>query len=303
MTKRKTRLGRGLGALLEDVKTTTRPIRDTTSATRERQTAGGVVQAATGFLELPVEQLQRGDYQARMHMDKEALEDLANSIRSQGMLQPILVREIAVGRYEIIAGERRWRGAQLAGLDRVPAVVREISDQAAMAVGLIENIQRENLNIVEEARGYRRLLEDFGLTHREVSETVGCSRAQVTNLIRLLSLHAKVQDMLEDGRLDMGHARALLPLPENDQPAIAARIAQKGLSVRQTEALARKLSRGGSSPNRDKNLPSQDILGLQDDLSARIGAKVDIRHGRRKGRLIIHYHSLDELDGILGRIK
>lgn len=305
MAKKKVRLGRGLGALLEDVKTTTRSNRDAEGAAagQMQDPVASGAQTPTGFLELPVEQLQRGAYQPRTHMDKEALDELARSIRSQGVLQPLLVREIATDRYEIIAGERRWRGAQLAGLDRVPAVVREISDQTAMAVGLIENIQREDLNAVEEAKGYQRLLDDFGLTHQEVSEVVGCSRAQVTNLIRLLSLHARVQGMLENGSLGMGHARALLSLSEDRQVSVATQIVQKALSVRQTEALVRKLSRENQNPDRNRSdSTSQDIIRLQEDLSTRIGAKVSIRGGR-KGRLIIHYHSLDELDGILERIK
>jgi len=316
MVKKKARLGRGLGALLGDVKATTQiDSADTGQASEDsaKQTvqAGAATSAQDvrkdnfGFRELPIDQLQRGEYQPRVRMDKQALAELGESIRSQGVLQPLLVRPVAEGKYEIIAGERRWRGAQLAGLQSVPAVVREISDQTAMAVGLIENIQREDLNAMEEARGYSRLLEEFGLTHQEISEAVGCSRTQVTNLLRLLALHPKVQEMLESEHISMGHARALLSLHENEQPEIANRVRAKGLSVRQTEQLVKSLIRGGSKKTGNlKSIDvSADISRLEDDLSTRIGARVDIQHGAKKGKLVIHYYSLDELDGILERIK
>ncbi len=319
MVKKKARLGKGLGALLGDVKAATQtgspdknPIYDdsaksvaqvseATAATPAKDGSKDIL----GFRDLPIDQLQRGEYQPRVRMDKQALAELGESIRSQGILQPLLVRPTAGGKYEIIAGERRWRGAQLAGLQSVPAVVREISDQTAMAVGLIENIQREDLNAIEEARGYRRLLDEFGLTHQEVSEAVGCSRTQVTNLIRLLALHPKVQEMLEAEEVSMGHARAILSLQENEQPDIATRVRVRGLSVRQTEQLVKSLIRGGSKkPGKSKAIDvSADIARLEDDLSTRIGARVDIQHSAKKGKLVIHYHSLDELDGILERIK
>ena len=303
MVKKKIRLGRGLGALLEDVKTTTQPFEKQPTSTGDhspltRQTAD----QESGLHELPIEQLEKGKYQPRMHLDKNALAELGESIKSQGILQPLLVRKLAPARYEIIAGERRWRGAQIAGLKTVPAVIRNIHDKTAMAIALIENIQRENLNAIEEAKGYKRLLDEFGLTHQEVSEAVGCSRAQVTNLIRLLSLHPQIQSMLGHAELDMGHARALLALPGNDQPKAALLITRKCLSVRQAEALVKKLN----SPDRATNSASNstaDTERLEEDLSNRIGARVNIQHGPRKGRLVIHYHSLDELDGILKRIK
>lgn len=312
MVKKKARLGRGLGALLGDVKVTTQadnstPV-TTDAAAPKKATSSPVSHSSastTGFREIPIDQLQRGEYQPRIHIDKVALEELGNSIKSQGILQPLLVRPLAKGQYEIIAGERRWRGAQLAGLQTVPAVVREVTDQTAMAVGLIENIQRENLNAIEEAKGYQRLLDEFGLTHQEVSEAVGCSRAQVSNLLRLLALHPKVQTMLESEEVDMGHARALLGLPENQQMGAANLVRNKRLSVRQTEALVKTIIRdeGKKSTGQQPINSNNDISRLEEDLSNRIGARVDIQHGAKKGKLVIHYHSLDELDGILERIK
>jgi len=313
MVKKKARLGRGLGALLGEVKATTQA--DSSAGEAAQKTTSSLVEptgetlGSVGYREIPIEQLQRGKYQPRVRMDKAALTELAESIRSQGVLQPLLVRPMkegtSSGQYEIIAGERRWRGAQLAGLKTVPAVVREISDQAAMAVGLIENIQREDLNAIEQATGFKRLLEEFGLTHQEVSEAVGCSRTAVSNLLRMLTLHPKVQKMVQNDQIDMGHARALLALPENLQPETANRVSSKGLSVRQTEQLVKALIKNrdtSPTPGKDKR-QNPDILHLQDDISARLGAKVDIQHGAKKGKLIIHYHTLDELDGILEKIK
>ena len=310
MVKKKARLGRGLGALLGDVKTT---IQAEQLPPETRSDRAG----PAGYREIPIEQLQRGKYQPRVRMDKDALAELGESIKSQGVIQPLLVRPLGKGpvasQFEIIAGERRWRGAQLAGLTTVPVVIREITDQTAMAVALIENIQREDLNAIEQARGFKRLLEEFGLTHQEVSETVGCSRTAVSNLLRLLALHPAVQKMVENGEIDMSHARSLLALPEQAQPEIANHVSSQGLSVRQTERLVRKWARArdeardktgaGTTKTRKNQQSDADITHLQDDLSARLGAKVDIQHGAKKGRLIIHYHSLDELDGILGRIK
>ncbi len=293
--KKKTRLGRGLGALLGDVQSAADrpPVAATGDSDSDR----------TGFREIPIEQLQRGEYQPRIRMDKEALEELSNSIRSQGVLQPLLVRPRGKDRYEIIAGERRWRGAQLAGLQTVPAVIREIEDRTAMAVGLIENIQRENLNAVEQARGYHRLLDEFGLTHQEASEAVGCSRATITNLLRLLSLHPDVQKMVEEGQLDMGHARALLGLTEAQQFGAARIVVDKELSVRQTEQLVKSINRPAVHDRYEGERLTPDLRVLREDLAEKLGAKVDIRQGTKKGKLIIHYHSLDELDGILERIK
>ena len=304
MVKKKTRLGRGLGALLGDVQAAT-DIRSSSAADKSgsNDASASADSSQTGFREIPIEQLQRGQYQPRIRIDKAALVELGNSIRAQGVLQPLLVRPAGTGRYEIIAGERRWRGAQLAGLQTVPAVIREIEDRTAMAVGLIENIQREDLNAVEQARGYHRLLDEFGLTHQEASDVVGCSRTTITNLLRLLSLHPDVQKMLEEGQLDMGHARALLGLAEADQPRAAKMVLNKKLSVRQTEWLVKSINRPAAHTNAEVEQSTVDIRLLEDDLSKKLGAKVDLQHGAKKGKLIIHYHSLDELDGILERIK
>ena len=291
-TKKKARLGRGLEALLGDV----RP------AAANAATDGG---AQSRLRELPIEQLQRGKYQPRTKMDQSALEELAETIRVQGVIQPLLVREIGRERYEIIAGERRWRAAQLAGLADVPVVVREVSDQSAMAVALIENIQREDLNAIEEAAGLQRLLDEFGLTHQAVAEVVGRSRAAVTNLLRLLALHPAAKKLLEAGKIEMGHARALLGLPSEAQAGAGNKVASGGLTVRQTELLVKRLlaggdGDGGKTPSADKD---SDVLRLEDTLSERLGARVSIQHGGKKGRVVIHYHSLDELDGIIARIK
>ena len=288
-TKKKARLGRGLEALLGDVRPAAEASKD-----------GG---AQSRLRELPIEQLQRGKYQPRTKMDQSALEELAETIRVQGVIQPLLVREIGRERYEIIAGERRWRAAQLAGLADVPVVVREVSDQSAMAVALIENIQREDLNAIEEAAGLQRLLDEFGLTHQEVAEVVGRSRAAVTNLLRLLALHPAAKKLLEAGKIEMGHARALLGLPSEAQPGAGNKVASGGLTVRQTELLVKRLlagDDGGKTPSADKD---SDVLRLEDTLSERLGARVSIQHGGKKGRVVIHYHSLDELDGIIARIK
>lgn len=293
-TKKKARLGRGLEALLGEV--------------RQEAPPPGEADGHSQLRQLPIEQLQRGKYQPRTQMDQPALEELAETIRAQGVIQPLLVRQTGQlgDRYEIIAGERRWRAAQLAGLATVPVVVREVSDRSAMAVALIENIQREDLNAIEEAAGLQRLLDDFGLTHQEIAEAVGRSRAAVSNLLRLLALHPTVKKRLKAGEIEMGHARTLLRLPAEKQPSAAAKVIAAGLSVRRTELLVERLLAGGDSgsgtslagPAKDP-----DVLRLESDLSARIGARVSIRHSAKKGQVVIHYHSLDELDGIIARIK
>jgi ParB family chromosome partitioning protein len=253
--------------------------------------------------ELPVDLLQRGPFQPRGEIDAEALEDLAASIRAQGVVQPIVVRPLADGeRYEIIAGERRWRAAQMAGLDRIPAVVREVPDQAAVAISLIENIQREDLNPVEEAKALRRLIEEFSLTHQEAADAVGRSRVAVTNLLRLLDLASEVKALLENGDLEMGHARALLALPADRQGDAARQVVARGLSVRETEQLVRRLLQGDTRPRAAPALDA-DTRRLQESLAERLGAAVHIRHtSRGNGRLVIRYNSLDELEGILGHI-
>ena len=306
--KKKARLGRGLGALLGDVQTT---VADPQAAQELPSSAttgsAGGTELGNGFKELPIEQLERGQYQPRLHMDKAALEEMAESIRAQGVVQPLLVRRLEKDRYEIIAGERRWRSAQLAGLSTVPAVVRDIPDQTAMAVGLIENIQREDLNAIEEAKGFARLLEEFGLTHQEIAQAVGRSRTAVSNLLRLLSLDSAVQKLVEAGSLEMGHARALLSLESKDQITTAKKVVDEGLSVRRTEQLVKsvlkKSALGESNTDKLGSAVSPDIIRLEEDISERLGAKVEIQHKSKKGKLVIHYHSLDELDGILERLK
>jgi ParB family transcriptional regulator, chromosome partitioning protein len=253
--------------------------------------------------QLPLDVLQRGKYQPRTHMDKDALEELAASIKAQGVVQPIVARLLPTGNYEIVAGERRWRAAQLAGLETIPAVVRRIPDEAAIAIALIENIQRENLNPVEEAHALQRLIDEFGMTHQRVAEAVGRSRAAVTNLLRLLTLNPDVRKMLEEGKMNMGHARALLGLDGTRQSQAAQQVVDRQLSVRDTENLVRKLLERPAARKHSRSL-DPDIRDLQDQLSDKLGAKVRIQHGRGgKGSVSIEYHSLDQLEGILSRIR
>jgi len=260
--------------------------------------------------ELGVDQIVRGRYQPRREFDQQSLEELAASIRSQGLMQPVVVRPRATGGYELIAGERRWRAAQLAGLTRIPAVVKDASDEQASAMALIENIQREDLNPLEEAFALQRLRDEFQLTQQQVADAVGKSRVAVTNLLRLLNLAPAVRDLLQSGAIEMGHARALLTLPPADQEGLAREVAARQLSVRQTEALVRqRQSRGdsagagrqggGSSADKDR-----DTRRLEMDLAERIGAPVAISHNiSGKGQLVISYSSLDELQGILKHIR
>ncbi len=249
---------------------------------------------------MAVSQLRPGQYQPRTRMDAESLQELADSIRAQGLMQPILGREIADG-FEIIAGERRWRAAQLAGLVEVPVLVREVADAAVAAMSLIENIQREDLNPLEEAAGIKRLIDEFGMTHQTAAEAVGRSRAAVSNILRLLHLGKSTQTLLLEGRLDMGHARALLPLSASQQAEAAHEIARKGLSVREAEALAARLLKP-KAPTREQ--PDRDVLRLAEDLSDQLGAKVTLRANRKgTGTLAIHFSSLDQLDGILKYIR
>lgn len=252
---------------------------------------------------LPLGQLSRGKYQPRRDIQPEALEELADSIRAQGVMQPIVVRPVAEDRYEIIAGERRWRAAQLAELDVIPAVIREVSDEVALALALIENIQRENLNPVEESMALKRLLEEFELTQQQVADAVGKSRTQVTNLLRLLALDPEVQTLLERGDLDMGHARALLVLSAAKQRQAAHEVVNQDLTVRATEALVKRLAEG--APRKSEPAPpSPDVARLETRLGEVLGAPVKIQHGRGgKGRVTIRYASLDELDGILEHIR
>ena len=255
--------------------------------------------------QLPVDLIRRGAYQPRMEINAEALQDLANSIRIQGVVQPILVRRVAASdQYEIIAGERRWRAAQLAGLHEIPALVRDVTDQTAMCMALIENIQREDLNPLEEARALSRLLKEFDMTHDQVAESVGRSRSTVTNILRLLELHQDVQKMLESKTLEMGHARAILSLAVEQQPDVARKVASQGLSVRATERLVRGLQSRRSQTRPVTKQPDPNIRRLENELSEQLGAQVAINHSAGgKGTVQIRYNSLDELEGILGKLK
>ncbi len=253
-----------------------------------------------------VDLLQAGKYQPRQDFRQEALQELADSIKAQGVVQPIVIRPIAGDRYEIVAGERRWRAAQLAGLHEIPAVVRKVPDSAAIAMALIENIQRENLNPLEEANALNRLIEEFDMTHQTAAEAVGRSRAAVSNLLRLLELEPGVKQMVEARQLEMGHARTLLAIKGAGQVTAARQVADRGLSVRETEKLVRKLLEGGDKSSKSKAAASKDpdIRRFEADLSDKLGARVAIKQsGKGKGQLVISYNSLDELDGILEHIK
>jgi len=244
--------------------------------------------------------LQPGKYQPRTSMDKESLAELAESIKTRGVMQPILVRQISGGNYEIIAGERRWRAAQVAGLQEVPALIREVDDDAALAMSLIENIQREDLNPLEEALGIQRLIKEFDMTHEAAGKALGSSRSSISNLLRLLSLPGSVQKLMMQGRLDMGHARALLALSSTKQIEAANLVANKKLSVRETEVLVGRMSSTLSS----KKFPDQDVLRLQEEVSVQLGAQVIIKPGKKNtGNVLIHYSDLEQLDGILIKLR
>jgi ParB family chromosome partitioning protein len=294
MAVKKTGLGRGLEQLL---------------STTDYEPAAPPSQQA--LRSVPLDLLVRGAYQPRQDMRRESLEDLAASIRAQGIVQPIIVRPLnrggvpGPGKYEIVAGERRWRAAQMAGLAEVPVVVRDIPDSAVIAVALIENIQRENLNPLEEALALRRLIDEFEITHQEAATAIGRSRAAVSNLLRLLELSEDAKGLLQSRQLEMGHARALLALTDLRRQAEAARmVATKGLSVRETERLVRRMQRGASTAGRRTVRIDPDIRRLQDELTDRLGARVAIQHSARgQGRLVISYNSADELQGILDHIK
>ena len=283
-------LGRGLDALLgaDDDKSTT------------------AAQAGDGLRELPIENLQPGKYQPRTHMEQEALGELAASIKAQGVMQPVLVRPIGEGRYEIVAGERRWRAARMAGLTVVPTLVRDIPDQQALAAALIENIQREDLNPLEEAVGIQRLIQEFGLTHQAVADSLGRSRAAVTNLLRLLELAPPVRELLSHGKLDMGHARALLALPVTTQVALARASVEHQWSVREVEQRVAAALKGPTTPSSASRRPvDRDVARLQEELSQRLGTTVEIRGGAKKGagKLMITYRTLDQLDALLARLR
>ena len=254
---------------------------------------------------IPVDLLQRGRYQPRVDMREETLASLAESIKAQGVVQPIVVRSVGAGRYEIIAGERRWRAAQLAGLQEIPAMVRDVPDEAAVAMALIENIQRENLNPLEQANALRRLIDEFGMSHQEAGDAVGRSRTAVSNLLRLLEIAPAVKPWLEKGELEMGHARAILPLSPEVQLHAAKTIVSRGFSVRQAEALSKSLQEKANKKKASAALERDpDVLRLESDLSERLAAKVTISASHAgKGKLQVSFNSLDELQGILNHIK
>ena len=260
--------------------------------------------AASGELRhLPVDNIRRGKYQPRSHIKPETLQELADSIRVQGLVQPVVVRPVGNG-YELIAGERRWRAAQMAGLDTIPALIKSIPDQAAAAMSLIENIQREDLNPLEEAQAFHRLIGEFDLTHQQVAIAVGRSRAAVSNYLRLLELSEPVRRLLDEGSLEMGHARALLSLKEDQQIQAARQIVAKSLSVRETERLVSQRARMTSTAPTRVAATSPDVQHLENDLSERLGARVRVQCNRAgKGRLVIEYNNLDELDGILAHLS
>lgn len=253
---------------------------------------------------LPVELIRKGEYQPRLSIDPDALQELAESIKAQGLVQPIVVRRIDGGEYELIAGERRWRAAQIAGMHTIPAIVRDIPDQAAAAMSLIENIQREDLNPLEEAIAMSRLIADFGLTHQQTAESVGRSRAAVSNLLRLLDLEDTTKELLDTGKLDMGHARALLALPGALQVETAHTVANKQLSVRETEKLVKRIANPSESVKAAPAKKALEVQKLEETLSEKLGASVNIQYNNKgKGKLVVEYNNLDELDGILEHIK
>ncbi len=288
MSLKKRGLGRGLDALL----TTGKPASAAESQVESRQSE---------LQNLPIEWLQPGKYQPRKDMSQDALEELASSIRAQGVIQPIVVRPVGTDRYEIIAGERRWRASQLAGLAEVPCMLKDVPDEAAVAIALIENIQREDLNAMEEAVALQRLLSEFELTHQQVADAVGKSRTTVTNLLRLNLLADEVKTLLEHGDIEMGHARAILALPAEQQPDTGRVIAAKQLTVREAESLVRRLLE--PVPVKENKAKDPDVAALESKLSERFGAPVSISYNRKgKGELVINYSSLPELDGILHKL-
>ncbi|MCV2886523.1 ParB/RepB/Spo0J family partition protein [Aestuariibacter sp. AA17] len=291
MSSKKRGLGRGLDALLA-----------TSQATQSKLETEQKPETKGELQKLPIEYLQPGKYQPRKDMSPEALEELASSIRSQGIIQPVVVRKLAENSYEIIAGERRWRASQLAQLDVIPCLIKDVPDEAAVAIALIENIQREDLNAMEEAQALDRLMKEFELTHQEVAEAVGKSRTTVTNLLRLNNLNDDVKLLLEHGDIEMGHARALLSLEGEVQTEAAQIVSGKGLTVRDTENLVRKMLEPPKA--KEEKSVDPDVQRLQTQLSETLGAQVSIAHNAKgKGKLVINFSDLDQLDGILAHIK
>jgi ParB family chromosome partitioning protein len=282
-----------IGAVKSEAPATTQPAPQSSSES-----------AGDGLRYIPLEQLQRGKYQPRREFEATALDELAASIRSDGVMQPIVVRPISDKRWEIIAGERRWRASQLAGIDRIPALVREVSDESAMAMALIENIQRQNLNAIEEAIALKRLQQEFELSQAQVAERVGKSRSAIANLMRLLLLEADVRQLVETGQLDTGHAKVLLALEGPQQLKAARQVVNSALSVRQTEALVKSLLAPKDAPGSTNTVVDPNISKLERDLAGKLGASVTIAHAKSgRGKLVINYTTLDELDGILNRIR
>lgn len=290
MAAKKRGLGRGLDALLGGTTVTALQQEAAEADSRELQ-------------HLPLDLIQRGKYQPRRDMDVTALEELAQSIKTHGVMQPIVVRPLDGGRFEIVAGERRWRACQQAGLEKIPAMVRELPDEAAIAMALIENIQREDLNPVEEAMALQRLQQEFQLTQQQVADAVGKSRVTISNLLRLIALPEEIKTLLSHGDLEMGHARALLGLPAEQQVEGARHVVARGLTVRQTEALVRQWLNG--KPKVEAPVKADpDISRLEQRLAERLGSPVQIKHGHKgKGQLVIRYSSLDELQGVLAHIR
>jgi len=285
---KKKRLGRGLGSLIGNIDEFTR-------VSEQDQ--------KSGLRELDIDRIQRGKYQPRQHFDQQSLQELADSIRSQGIVQPIVVRPEG-DHFELVAGERRWRAAQIAGLQKIPAVIRELDSKSAAAIALIENIQREDLNPLEQAQALMRLIDEFDLTHQQVADSVGRSRASVSNLLRLLDLADPVKDQVNRGLLDMGHARALLGLIRHDQIEVANIVVKRGLSVRETEALVRQRLKGDIRKKSSVNESDPDIRRLETRISEKLGAAVKIKSGKQgAGQLIVSFHNSDELDGILQHLS
>ena len=293
MAAKRQSLGTGLDALLGlssgDLDQSNQELEDTSNGSLQN---------------LPIEFLQRGKYQPRRDLDPDALNELASSIEKQGVMQPIVVRKINSDKYEIVAGERRWRATQIAGLESIPAIVKDISDEVAIVMALIENIQREDLNAMEESRALIRLQNEFELTQQQVASAVGKSRSAVTNLMRLASLEPSVQDQLEQGKIELGHAKCLLAVSGNLQISLAKDVAEKGLSVRQTENLIKQFRPKNNTALRPSRVTDPDIVRIQEELSEKVGAQVEIHHSPKgSGKLTVKYHSLDELDGILDHIN
>lgn len=289
-------LGKGLDLLLSSAK-------ETKKAEQQSSNGSSVSSDGSALKVLPVDKIQKGKYQPRLSVDPEALQELADSIKAQGLVQPVVVRPIGQEQYELIAGERRWRATQIAGLHEIPAVIKDIPDQAAAAMSLIENIQREDLNPLEEANALDRLINEFGLTHQQTADAVGRSRSAVSNLLRLLELNAEVKSLLDQRALEMGHARALLALPAGLQTMAAHKVASKGMSVRDTEKMVKSLLAPKDNTAKPRAI-SPEVQKLEQSLGEKLGANVQIQYNNKgRGKLMIEYNSLDELDGILAHIN